>query len=209
MKGAKRDIDEGEPEVIGDGEYHRFGQDGPQRRNGLVCVVWAVPFHSLNGGGGLDFLAKSRTSHLTSSKNSHVKKKEKVQTIAENRHGRRYGYSSQNQFPNKVGNLSCGRDSDPPAKGLLRIGEGRARCRRRVAYPIVTPTAQMRGMSPDAWALFVESVSSPIMLLTTPMFPLSKPAMQRLSEGLAMVGSGRDSSSTSLRGRRRSWKDRN
>ena len=52
--------------------------------------------------------------------------KQKVQNIAENRHGRRYGYSFQNQFPNKVGNLSCGRESNPPAKGLLHIGENYA-----------------------------------------------------------------------------------
>ena len=42
------------------------------------------------------------------------------------------------------------------------------------------PVAQTRGMSPDTWALFVESVTSAIILLMTPMFPSSKPAMQRL-----------------------------
>ena len=54
-------------------------------------------------------------------------------------------------------------------------------------HPIVAPTAHTSGMSPEAWALFVESVSSPIMLLVTPMFPLSRPAMQRLLEGSATV----------------------
>jgi hypothetical protein len=33
-------------------------------------------------------------------------------------HGRKYGYISQNGEPKKLGNLSCGRESDPPMKGL-------------------------------------------------------------------------------------------
>ena len=49
-----------------------------------------------------------------------------------------------------------------------------------LTYPIVTPIPHTRGASPDTWALFVESVVSPIIFLTTPMFPLSKPATQRL-----------------------------
>lgn len=64
---------------------------------------------------------------LTSFKNNHVRTKQKAQNVAENRHGRRYGYSFQNQFPNRVGNLSCGRESAPPAKGLSRVDENRAR----------------------------------------------------------------------------------
>jgi len=67
-------------------------------------------------------------SRLTSFKNSHVRTKQRAQNITENKHGRRYGYSSQNQFPNKTGSLSCGRDSDPPAKGLLDVGENFTRC---------------------------------------------------------------------------------
>lgn len=60
----------------------------------------------------------------------------------------------------------------------------------RITYPIVAPMAHTRGRSPDTWALFVESVSSPIMLLATPMFPLSKPAIHRLSERSARSNCG-------------------
>ena len=97
-----------------------------------------------------DSFTRSRAGPLTSFRNSHVSVKEKAQNTAENMHGRRYGYSSHNQFPNNVGNLSCGRESDPPAKGLLYTGEDCAYYRRRVAYPIVTPTAHTIGKSPDA-----------------------------------------------------------
>ena len=146
-----------------------------------------------------DSFTETPANRLTSFKNNHVSTKQKTQNTAENKHGRRYGYSSQNQFPNKAGNRSCGRDNDPPAKGLLHIGENYARYRCRVTYPIVTPTAHTRGKSPDAWALFVESVSSPTIPLTTPMFPLSKPAMQRLLEGSATVALWWEPSGTWLR----------
>lgn len=49
------------------------------------------------------------------------------------------------------------------------------------------PTAHTRGGNADTCALFVESMSSPIVLLPTPTFPLSKPAMQWLMEGSAMA----------------------
>ena len=123
---------------------------------------------------------KSPTSLLTSFKNNHVRMTPKAQNVAENRHGRRYGYFSQNQFPNKAGNRSCGRESDPPTRGLSHPDENCARRQSRFTYPIVTPTPHMRDASPDAWALFVVSVISPTRVLTTPIFPLSKPAMNRL-----------------------------
>ena len=151
-------------------------------------------------GGRSDSFIRSRAGPLTSFKNSHAKVKVKAQNTTENRHGRRYGYSPHNQAPNNDGNLSCGRERDPPAKGLLYTSEDCARYRRRVTYPIVAPTAHAIGMSPDTWALFVESVSSAIMLLATPMFPLRKPAIHRLSERSATIEVGRYSLSTSLRG---------
>ena len=119
-------------------------------------------------------------SSLTSFNNSPVTKKHDAQNAAENRHGRRYGYCSQNKFPNNAGNLSCGRESHPPARGLSNKSENYTWCPPRVTHPIVPPTPHTSGMSADAWARFVESVSSPIMVFPTPMFPLSKPAMQRL-----------------------------
>jgi len=79
-------------------------------------------------GGRLDTFNATSANSLTSFKNGHMRRKQKEQNTAENKHGRRYGYSSQNQFPNKAGNRSCGRDSDPPAKGLLDLGEDRPRC---------------------------------------------------------------------------------
>ena len=140
-----------------------------------------VRLHGLNRGISDDAAVRSHVSSLTSSNNSPVTMKLNAQNAAENRHGRRYGYCSQNQFPNKVGNLSCGRESHPPARGLSNESENCTCCPPKVTHPIVPPTPHTSGMSPDAWARFVESVSSAIMVFPTPMFPLSKPAMQRLA----------------------------
>ena len=43
---------------------------------------------------------------LTSFKNTHTRMKQNAQHTAENRHERRYGYSSHTQFPNNAGNRS-------------------------------------------------------------------------------------------------------
>ena len=60
LKSAKCDVEEGEPEVIGNREHDRFCQDGSERRNGFVGVVWMrlssildrlMPLHGLNRGG--------------------------------------------------------------------------------------------------------------------------------------------------------------
>ena len=147
-----------------------------------------------------DETTKFRTNNLTSFKNRDVMTKQSAQNTAENRQGRRYGYSFQNQFPNRTGNLSCGRESNPPAQGLLDWCESYTCFPPVVTYPIVTPTAHTRGMSPDTWARFVVSVSSVIMLLTTPMLPLSKPATQRLVGRSVMVLLRGGVSSTLLQG---------
>ena len=136
-------------------------------------------------------------------------RKQEVQNTAENRQDRRYGYSSHTQFLNNAGNLSWGCESAPPARGLLHRGESCSCCGRRTPYPIVTPRAHARGNNPDTRALFVESVSSPNMLLATPTFPLSRPAKHRLSEGSAMAELGTYPSSTSRREQRTFWRDRN
>jgi hypothetical protein len=167
-----------------------------------------VPLHGLNRGTVRQRHQVSGSS-LTSFKNNHVTMKQNAQNVAENRHGRRYGCPSQNQFLNMAGNLSCGRESDPPAKGLLNKSENSACCPPGVTYPIVTPTAHTRGRSPNTWAWFVESVSSPTMLLTTAMFPLNNPATHRLAKRSAMVSSRRHLADTSLQGQRGSWRDRN
>ena len=146
---------------------------------------------------------------LTSFRNAHMRIKQIAQHIAENRQDRRYGYSSHTQCPNNTGNLSWGCESAPPVRGLLHVGESCSCYGRRIPYPIVEPRARIRGNNPDTRAMFVESVSSPIMLLATAAFPFSRPAKHRLLERSAMTKLGTYPSGTSLREQRTSWRDRN
>ena len=55
-------------------------------------------------------------------------------------------------------------------------GEG-----NEMANPITTPTAQVIGNNENACATLVSSVTSAIMLFTTPMFPLNAPCRHRLA----------------------------
>ena len=82
-----------------------------------------MSLHGLNVGV-IRHCHQSRARYLTSFKNTPVTTRQNAQNTAENRHGRRYGYSSQNQFPNKVGNLSWGGESTHPRRdywGRVRI----------------------------------------------------------------------------------------
>lgn len=141
--------------------------------------------HGLDGGRS-DFFTKPPTNLLTSFRNSHVRTKKEARNTAENRYGRRRGYPSQSRFPNKLGSLLCECDSDPHSRGLSRVGENGA-LRTHGAYSIATPSAHTRGKSPDAWALFEESVGPPTMRLTASVFPLKKATIQRLSQISAAV----------------------
>jgi len=105
------------------GRVHVSGRGGPRPN----FVTGGAPPGSIMGGQS-DSFTGTPANRLTSFKNSHVRTTQRVQKTAENKHGSRYGYFSQNQFPNKVGNRSCGRDSDPPAKGLSYTDQHRMCC---------------------------------------------------------------------------------
>lgn len=64
------------------------------------------------------------------------------------------------------------------ASGVMRKGE--MYTREIDIHPKVEPISHPIGMKANAWAIFVASVSSPIMLFTAPTLPFNKPHIQRL-----------------------------
>jgi hypothetical protein len=60
------------------------------------------------------------TKLLTSLKRHKVTRNETITKLEVARHGRKYGYFCQKGVLKYFGNLSCGRDKDPPMKGLKR-----------------------------------------------------------------------------------------
>lgn len=188
-KGSKCGVDDGEPEVVDDGECHRFGQDCPERRSGLVYVArvhlrGAGPFlrlealfHGLDGGRS-DPLTKPPTSLLTSFNDYHVRTNKEPHNAAEVRHSRKYGILPRTGFRTSWEIFRVtGCENDSPTRGLLRVGENCA-LQAQGAYQAVTSSAHTRGKSPDTRALFAESVSSPAMVLTAPVFPWKNPMIE-------------------------------
>ena len=51
----------------------------------------------------------------------------------------------------------------------------------KASYPIASPRGQQRGIYLNAWITFVESESSPMALLMTPVFPFINPERDRLT----------------------------
>jgi len=96
---------------------------------------------------------------------------ESAVTVAETEQGRKYGYFLKKAEPPKIfGNLSAGLAREPPISG-----------------PTVIPKDQVRGKIANAWAIFVESVISIVILFITPMFPFRAPLRHRLRTRLQNV----------------------
>lgn len=77
--------------------------------------------------------------------------------------------------------LSAGRASTPPIKGLGQRCYTRVSRHVRSAYPIVAPMLQTMGRKANPCARLVSSVSSPSIDFKTPTFPFSRPTRDRLA----------------------------
>jgi hypothetical protein len=83
-----------------------------------------------------------------------------------------------------LGNLSAGRESDPPMSGLDAMNLS-ARVNALHAYPAMAPIIHGIGIKPYAFGILVTSVMSITILLMTLLLPLNAPQTARLVKNIS------------------------